>query len=209
MSSSRPLVGVLVSLSSLSLLVSPARATPSYQCHPSVKPLHAKVGKRGQYEVKTGLRTSKYYGFLDRKPIRPKNGCFFSGLKSGQCIVMHYKIAGYEKTRLDRQCVLSDSGKSFRRARPTRRGPLSGQDILTKCPNGTGYKCDAGHNSARRKKYEKALKSKGLMVWSFCARGANNRLDKNIGKKVFCQMYDKKSNKAVFAVEYTWVEPPK
>lgn len=209
MAFSRLLVGVLVSLASTALLVSPAQATPSYQCHGSVKPLDAKVGRRGQYDVKEGLRTRKYYGFLDRKGIRPKNGCFFSGLRSGQCLVMHYKIAGYKKMRLDRQCVLSASGADFRRARPSTQGPLRGHDILTKCGNGTGYPCDAGHNSARRKKYEDGLKAKGLMVWSFCARGANNHLDKNIGKKVFCQMFDKKSNKAVFAVEYTWAQPPK
>ena len=29
------------------------------------------------------------------------------------------------------------------------------------------------------------MKAKGKRVWSFCARGANNNLDSNIGKKVF------------------------
>lgn len=188
----------------VSLWCSPANATPKYQCHPSVKPLNAQLGKRGQYEVKEGLKSRKYYGFLDRKKATPKNGCFFSGLTSGQCLVVEYKAKAYKKTSLVGQCVLSASGQEFRKARPNRSGSLREHAVLLKCGNKTSYKCDAGSNSKRRRKLKKQLEGKGRLLWSFCARGANNKLDKNIGKKVFCQLFDRKSNKAVFAAEFTW-----
>jgi len=190
----------------LAVHVGAAQATPGYTCHPKARPTNAQLGVRGDYTVKQGLDNKRFGGFLQRKKIRAKNGCFFPKLRSGQCVTMRFKL-GYDKgMSLRGQCVISETGKKFKRARPRRRGPIRGSDMLTKCPNKTGYKCDPGYNSNRAKKWEKQLKAKGKTMVSFCAPKANYNRDKFLNKKVFCQLYDRKSNKVVFATEFTYTQ---
>lgn len=184
--------------------VQTAEATPSYTCNKKVKPTKAQVGTRGQYEVKDGLNVKKFYGFLNRKKTKAKNGCFFGGLRSGQCVTMQFPIKGFEAGSVRGQCVVVDSGKKFNRARPTRRGPFKGSDMLTKCPNKTGYKCDRGYNSDRAKKYAKALEKKGKILYSYCAPKASYNRDKFLNKQIFCQLYDRKSGTVFFATEFTY-----
>lgn len=204
-----------VALCSMVLSVGSAEAVPAFKCHKKVKLKKAMIGKRGQYEVKKGLSVKKRSGWLDRKKFKVTKKCFLGGLKSDDCIVMHFTKKAFEKAGRARvQCVLSaDASKTLKGRGKGALGYsmdfIDGYEVILYGKNKTGYKSNTGSNSDRNKQLKKQLAKKNLIMKSFCVPRAMTKFAKAIGKKVYCQWYHEKSDSVFFATEYTFEGPKK
>jgi hypothetical protein len=194
-----------------------AIAMPKFSCHKKLRPKKVVIGKRGYYEVKKGLSTSKRSGFVERKKLKVKRGCFLGSLQSDQCVVMYFDRKAFKKHRGSSarvQCVLSDDPSKV--IKSSQQGALgrsmkaiSGYEFLLFAPNKTGYASSTGHNSQRSRALEDANKKKNLIMKSFCVPRALTRFSKSIGKKIYCQRYDSKTDTVLFATEFTFLGPVK
>lgn len=201
------IVGMLLSTS-----VAFAEA-PAFKCLPA-KIQKVQVGHNGKYDVKVGLTNSSFSGFIDRTDAKPTKECLIADVKPGQSAVIWYDKKSYDAAVKGTsmfpgmQCIFIDDGKELGPGDVPPTNGVDGKDVLTKCPNATGYDCDAGSNSERNSKYREVLTKGNQVMQSFYIRPSDNmetaaaRQGKWDGREVFCQAFDKKSGSVLFATQF-------
>lgn len=186
---------------------------PEFKCL-GAKISKAEIGNVKDYEAKDGLATKKYGGFVDRRATKPTSQCLITEAGPGETVVLHFDKKTYDTAVKGAsmfpgvQCVFIDDGKELDVMDSPATDAVAGKDMLTKCPNETGYECDAGSNSERNSKYRAELDKKKLVMQSFFIRPSSNmksaegRKGAWDGREVFCQAFDKKSSKVLYAFQF-------
>ena len=72
-------------------------ARPAFKCHSRLKPRNVLVGTLGKYEVSKGLAVIKREGFINRRRHRVRRKCLITGIKAGECVVMHFDRAAFRR----------------------------------------------------------------------------------------------------------------
>lgn len=169
---------------------------------------NVQIGNSASYNVTEGLSSSKYTGFINRSKVQVSNQCFIGVLQSDECVTMEVskaeldKVTGKSSNNLKMQCVYSDDPSKMAVAEvPYKADNVPLKNMLLKCGHDQGdeYACDEGSNSARSGKYKKDH-LKGKVQLSVCGI-AYHQAPKS-GQHIYCQYYNKKSKKSIFAFEF-------
>lgn len=189
-------------------------AAPTFKCL-GVKIAKVEIGTTADYEAKEGLATKKYGGFINRRAAKAAEQCLINEANPGETVVLWFDKKSFETATKGTsmypgvQCVFVDDGKELAAMDSPSTDAVAGKDLLTKCPNETGYDCDAGSNSERNSKYREQLDKQKLVMHSVYLRPNSNMMASPAAKKgewdgreVFCQAFDKKSGKVLYAVQY-------
>lgn len=172
-----------------------------------VKLTNVQIGNSSSYQVTEGLSKSSYTGFINRRPAEVSHQCFVGVLDRGECVTMEVpqsdikRVTQGDHNSLKMQCVYSnDPGEMATAEVPYTAKMISLNQMLLKCGHDQGddYACDEGSNSQRAGKYKKQLKDKQQL--SVCATTYHQV--KNGGQHIYCQYYNKKSKKSLFAFEF-------
>lgn len=73
------------------------------KCEPSIKIAAAEVGAVGKYSVQMGMKKEEHTALLNRKKVKPVDGCHFPGLTPGQTVVARY--SGPDSLETEVQCI--------------------------------------------------------------------------------------------------------
>lgn len=170
------------------------------------------TGNMGDYTFQQGFSKEKRSGFIKRKPGKVSNGCILPSLQSRQIAYMEVDSKAYEamgsSNDWQMQCLRSDkpsagalTEKESRTEAPYHTDVLQGKDVLLFCGNSEGVdECAEGSNSQRSGKWSKKLKARGKTMLSVHA--FTSTLAPAGGEKIYCQYYNKQSQKSLFAFEY-------
>ncbi len=169
---------------------------------------NVQIGNSTSYEVTEGLSKSNYTGFINRRPATVTNQCFIGVLDSDECATMEIteaelkQVTQGDRNSLKMQCIFSNEpSKIANQEVPYRADNIPLNYMLLKCGHDQGnqYPCDEGSNSSRSGKYKKQ-QLKGKTQLSVCA--TKYHLVKDGGQHIYCQYYNKKSKKSLFAFEF-------
>ena len=169
---------------------------------------NVQIGNVSSYNVSEGISSSKYTGFINRRPASVSNTCFVGVLKSDECATIEVSKAALDKAsggtsnNLKMQCVYSDNPSTMATSEvPYKADNVSLKDMLLKCGHdqGDGYACDEGSNSSRAGKYKKQNLN-GKVQLSVCAVRYHQAPEG--GQHIYCQYYNKKSKKSIFGFEF-------
>ena len=165
---------------SVVLAAGTARAdVPAFKCL-AAKIKKVEVGRKGNYDAKEGLTSKSYGGFLERSEVKPSKQCLIPDVLPGQSVVLWYDKKSYDAATKGAnmfpgmQCIFIDDGKELGLDDEPATNTVAEKDVLTRCPNETGYECDAGSNSDRNSKYRETLNKQGLVMQSFSVRPNDN-----------------------------------
>lgn len=170
------------------------------------------TGYMGDYTFQQGFSKESRSGFVKRKPGKVSNGCVLPSLQSRQLAYMEVDSKAFDamgsSNDWQMQCIRSDkpsagalTEKESRTEAPYHTSVLSGKDVLLFCGNSEGVEeCAEGSNSQRSGKWSKKLSARGKTMLSVHA--FTSTLAPAGGEKVYCQYYNKKSQKSLFAFEY-------
>mgnify|MGYP000666344507 CR=1 FL=1 len=171
------------------------------------KPDNIIIGKSGTYTFQKGFSKEKRTGLINRRTGKLSNGCILPSLNSREIAYMEVDTKTYKagnSSDWSMQCVKSadpGAGTVSRTETPYTVNYLSGKDMLLFCGNSEGIEeCSDGSNSNRSGKWKKKLQSKGKTMLSFLAN--TSTLAPPQGEKLYCQYYNQKSGKSLFAFEY-------
>lgn len=169
---------------------------------------NVQIGNNASYKVTEGLSSSNYTGFINRRPADVTNQCFVGVLQSDECVTMDVseaqlnKVSGNTSNNLKMQCVYSDNPSEMATAEvPYKADNVSLKAMLLKCGHDQGddYACDEGSNSTRAGIYKKQH-LKGKVQLSVC--GTKYHQVQNGSRHIYCQYYNKKTKKSIFAFEF-------
>ena len=169
---------------------------------------NVQIGNNASYKVTEGLSSSNYTGFINRRPADVTNQCFVGVLQSDECVTMDVsealldKVSDNTSNNLKMQCVYSDNPSEMATAEvPYKADNVSLKAMLLKCGHDQGddYACDEGSNSTRAGIYKKQH-LKGKVQLSAC--GTKYHQVQNGSRHIYCQYYNKKTKKSIFAFEF-------
>ena len=178
----------------------------------SFKPENITLGYSGNYTFQKGFTKEKRTGLINREAGTLANGCILPSLKSRQIVYMEvdtkkYKAAG-SSNDWSMQCIKSANPgagavgeKEGKTEYPYTVNYLSGKAMMLHCGNSEGIEeCAEGSNSSRSGAWKKKLNAKGKTMLSVLAN--TSTLAPPEGEKLYCQYYNQKSGKSLFAFEY-------
>jgi hypothetical protein len=181
------------------------------KCLTDLKIQDLTLGYTKAYKVTEGLSTKDYDGFVGRTPGKIVDGCVID-LQPEQCAVMYVDKEKYEtfgnSNDWQVQCVQTENpgaGMLPQGVAPYTVDNVQNKHMMLKCGHdqGEGVECHEGNNSARGGEWQKRLDGKKQEMISFCAWKAHPVEAKDaLNKKVYCQYFNKKSGKVLFATEY-------
>ncbi|MBT0587002.1 hypothetical protein [Alteromonas oceanisediminis] len=171
------------------------------------------VGTPGNYEFQQGFSVEERSGFVDRIPSSVSNDCILPSIVSGQAIYMEVDEQKFEAlgsaNDWEMQCVRSDNPRAGALGQdepkteyPSRVNYLSPKDYHLHCGHNVAHaeECSEGSNSDRSSAWDKNLDERGKKMLSVF--GNSSTLAPKIGEKLYCQYYNKRSRKSLFAFEY-------
>ncbi len=177
----------------------------------SFKPKNIIIGKSGTYTFQKGFAKEKRTGLINRKVGELTNGCILPSLQSHEIAYMEVDTKQYKATSSNdwsMQCVKSANpgAGAVGETEPKDQYPytvnyITGKAMLLYCGNSEGIEeCSEGSNSSRSGEWKKKLQSKGMTMLSVHAN--TSTLAPPQGEKLYCQYYNQKSGKSLFAFEY-------
>lgn len=174
------------------------------------------VGNNGNYTFKKGFNKEKRSGFINRIKGKVSNKCVLPSLKPMKIVYMEvdtkkFKAMG-SSNDWSMQCVKSNNlnDGAVNDSEPKGEYPykvnyLAGKDVLLHCGNSENIKeCAKGSNSSRSGAWDKKLKSRNKTMLSVLANKSS--LAAKTGEKLYCQYYNSKTEKSLFAFEYLRVK---
>jgi hypothetical protein len=169
------------------------------------------LGYDGTYTFKNGFKKEKRTGFIKRKKVKISNRCILPSLNPSQ--IAYFEVDTKEFKALgssndwSMQCIKSANpdagalGEKESRSEYGKVGYLTGKYMMLHCGNSEGIKeCVKGSNSSRSRAWTKKLKKSGKTMISVHA--TKSQLAVRGGEKLYCQYYNSKSGKSLFAFEY-------
>jgi len=193
-------------------LGSPSDSLTSLTKCASVKPSNIIIGSLGDYTFQQGFTKEKRSGLINRSKGSLSKGCILPSLESRQVAYMEVDTKSYEalgsSNDWEMQCLKSAnlSAGAVNEKEPKGEYPyhvnvLSGKDMLLYCGNSENIdECGEGSNSSRSGQWDKKLDARGKTMLS--VMGVASTLAPAQGEKLYCQYYNKKSGKSLFAFEY-------
>jgi hypothetical protein len=208
-------------------LGSPSDSLTSLTKCASVKPSNIIIGSLGDYTFQQGFTKEKRSGLINRNNGSLSKGCILPSLQSRQVAYMEVDTKSYEalgsSNDWEMQCLKSAnlSVGAVNEKEPKGEYPyhvnvlsgkdmllfcghvnvLSGKDMLLFCGNSENIDdCGEGSNSSRSGQWDKKLDARGKTMLS--VMGVASTLAPAQGEKLYCQYYNKKSGKSLFAFEY-------
>lgn len=193
-------------------LGSPSDSLTSLTKCASVKPSNIIIGSLGDYTFQQGFTKEKRSGLINRNKGSLSKGCILPSLQSRQVAYMEVDTKSYEalgsSNDWEMQCLKSAnlSAGAVNEKEPKGEYPyhvkvLSGKDMLLFCGNSENIDdCGEGSNSSRSGQWDKKLDARGKTMLS--VMGVASTLAPAQGEKLYCQYYNKKSGKSLFAFEY-------
>jgi len=169
---------------------------------------NVQIGNSANYKVTEGLSSSNYTGFINRRNAEVSNQCFVGVLQSNECVTMEVskaaldKVTGKDSNNLTMQCVYSDDPSKMATSEvPYKADNVPLKNMLLKCGHdqGSEYPCDSGSNSSRSGKYKKDFLKENVQL-SVC--GISYHQAPKGGQHIYCQYYNKKTQKSIFAFEF-------
>lgn len=177
-----------------------------------LKPDNIVTGYIENYTFQDGFSKEKRSGLIKRKAGTLTNGCVLPSLESNQVAYMEvdteqFKALG-SSNDWSMQCLRSDdpgAGALTEKEPKTEAiysvNRMSGKDMMLHCGNSEGIEeCAEGSNSKRSGAWKKKLKANGKTMLSIAA--FTSTLAPRGGEKIYCQYYNKKARKSLFAVKY-------
>ena len=179
----------------------------------SVSLTNVMTGYLGRYSYKAGFNVEEGTGFTKRKKSKTSNKCILPSLKSRQIAYFEvntdsFRAAG-EPNDWKMQCVRSDKpdeGSLTKKESPTEASHkvnyLSGKHMMLPCGHSQKKikECEKGSSSVRSAKWNTKLANSGKTMFSVIAQRSS--LAPAGGEKLYCQYYNKTSQKSLFAFEY-------
>jgi hypothetical protein len=161
---------------------------------------NAFVARAGDYTFQQGLSTEERSGLLDRRPVKPVNGCLFEGLGVGDVLYVEFDAKKYQKYAYKVQCVSYDGSEQLDHTFGPRVGNYTGQHVMLHTGNSTGYTPTAsGSNSDRGSAYDKYMAKRGRTFATINFQPLHT--DKK-GTDFYCQLYDKNTGKSALALTF-------
>jgi hypothetical protein len=175
------------------------------------------VGKLGEYTFQEGFNEEKRTGFINRKTGTISKGCIAPSLMPKQTLYMEvdekeFKALG-SSNDWKMQCIRSDNpsaGSLDKKEHKTEYAypvnQVAGKEMLLHCGHSIDgvNECAEGSNSSRSREWKKKLKLRGKMILSVFAQSSPNAAKG--GEKLYCQYYNKKIRKSLYAFEYLRVK---
>jgi len=197
----------------------PALRESVLQCIPGLAPKDLMLGRVGKYKFTEGINTSERTGFLDRQPIEMTNDCFIGELQPEQCVAFTFDEKKYAElgnsNEWEMQCIYSDDPQAGAVKNPNERPSQDAEDmspyyfmLMCNHDQDSSYACHEGSNSMRGIKHREELEKKGKQQMGFCI---NKKMYQEVtydvtqypkGRYMYCQYYNKKTNKSAFGFEY-------
>ena len=175
----------------------------------SFKPENITIGKSGTYTFQKGFSKEKRTGLINRRSAELSNGCILPSLQSREIAYMEVDTKALGSSNdWSMQCLKSANpgAGAVGDSEPKTEYPytvnyLTGKAMLLHCGNSEGIEeCAEGSNSSRSGAWDKKLKAKGKTMLSVLAN--TSTLAPKQGEKLYCQYYNQKSGKSLFAFEY-------
>lgn len=167
------------------------------------------TGEYGRYHFMNGFSKEERTGFINRKKGKVSKGCIMPSLQPQQVLYFEVDDKVYQEYRnAQMQCIRSDNMAAGAVNETESRGEypsnvtyLSSKDVLLHCGNDQGVKeCATGRNSQRGSEYKKQLKARGKTMMS--VMGIKSTHAPAGGEKLYCQHFNSKTGKSLFAFEY-------
>ncbi|WP_299772402.1 hypothetical protein [uncultured Pseudoteredinibacter sp.] len=199
-------------LATLSLEGGPSETLTSMTSCTSLKPLNIVTGYLGEYTFQSGFSKETRSGLIQRKAGKLQGDCILPSLQSGQVAYMEVDTAAYEamgnSSDWAMQCVRSENPEAGALSESEPRteavysvSALSGKDMMLHCGSSEETsECAEGSNSARSSAWSEKLRENGKTMLSI--RAFTSTLAPVGGEKLYCQYYNKKAKKSLFAFEY-------
>ncbi|MFC3093437.1 hypothetical protein DRW07_04335 [Alteromonas sediminis] len=171
------------------------------------------VGNLGDYTFKKGFSNEERSGFINRRPGEVKHGCILPSLQTREVLYFEVDESAYkaEGGTWEMQCVKSANPGAgaideVRDQYPSNPNYLSDSHMFLHCGHGESNveNCAEGSNSDRASAYSSDLKKRGKTALSFFAAPGFNA--PKTGEKLYCQYYNSKVGKSLFAFEYLRVK---
>ena len=169
------------------------------------------TGYDGTYTFKNGFKTEKRTGFLKREKGKVSNGCILPSLNPRQVVYLEvdskkFKALG-SSNDWSMQCIRSANpeagalGEKQSSSEYAKVNYLSKKEMMLHCGNSEGIQeCAKGSNSSRAGAWKKKLEKAGKEMIS--VQATKSQLAPKGGEKLYCQYYNSKSGKSLFAFEY-------
>ena len=168
------------------------------------------IGTVGNYTFQQGFSKEKRTGLISREKGQVSKGCILPSMQPGQYTYLEVDTNKFEAAGSSNdwkmQCVQSaDPGAGVVQGAtefPYKTSFLSGKDMMLHCGHSEENveACAEGSNSSRSGEWKKKLKKDGKTMLSVMA--VHSTLAPAQGEKLYCQYYNKKSGKSLFAFEY-------
>jgi hypothetical protein len=178
-----------------------------------LKPTNIMVGNVGSYTFQEGFNEEQRTGLINRKTGKLTKGCIAPSLMPRQTMYMEvdekqFKAIG-DSNDWKMQCVRSDNPgagsldkdeSKTEYAYPVNQ--VAGKEMMLHCGHSVEgvSECAEGSNSSRSGKWKKKLQKEGKILLSVFAKPSLNA--PKGGEKLFCQYYNKKARKSLYAFEY-------
>lgn len=182
-----------------------------------LKPTNIMVGKMGTYTFQEGFNEEKRTGFIDRKRGTLSNGCIAPSLMPRETMTMEVNEKAFKALGSSNdwkmQCIRSDNpgaGSLDKKENKTEFAypvnQVAGKEMFLHCGHSVEgvNECAEGNNSNRSRQWKKKLQAKGNIMLSVFAQASPNA--PKGGEKLYCQYYNKKLRKSLYAFEYIRVK---